>query len=98
METGTRPTYACAEQVAMAFAAGDHPKGNALFELVASPNTGRAACLRGEGPTLTAARDADGRLTDRRIDDIRPSCREYMCHSPFFKQRCGEPCGQTREQ
>ena len=65
---------------------------------VALSSTGRAACLRGGGPTLTAARDADGRLTDRRIDDVRPDCREYMCHSPFFKQRCGEPCGQTREQ
>ena len=63
---------------------------NITLEQVAMPNVAWAAQLSGLGPTLTAARDKDGRLFDRRVDDLPLAYEQHLCYSPFYRRRSGE--------
>ena len=64
--------------------------GKVALEEIATPNTACAARLSGLGPVLTAARDREGRLCDRRVDDLPLPYEEYLCYSPFYERRSGE--------
>jgi hypothetical protein len=61
-----------------------------------TPAVARAARLLGWGPTLTAGREPEGRLFERRVDDVPVEANEYLCHSPFYRRRSGERLGNLR--
>ncbi|MFA9476978.1 hypothetical protein ACERK3_01600 [Phycisphaerales bacterium AB-hyl4] len=67
------------------------------LDQITLPNVANAARLQGLGPTLTAGRDADGRLFDRRVGDVWPEHQAYWCYSPFYTRRSGETLSRAAQ-
>lgn len=68
------------------------------LEVSATPGVAVAARLSGWGSTLTAGRDPNGRLFDRRVDDLPVEGEEYLCYSPYQKRRAGERIGRGQNR